>query len=146
MSRANLFSLISLIVIAAAIIWGVQSISSPQRMRDVRLDQNRLNDLGAIVRAINSYVGVNEVVPGSLDDLDPSVKVGLKLTDRVSGEAYEYEAAGAQSFKVCATFLTDEARTPGMFGYGYTDFLISEQDWQHDSGHQCFEFKAQKRD
>jgi len=80
-------------------------LESPWQARRLRLDADRVGDLGAIQRAIEKFHERRGELPESLTMLrnDPGTFVG-HLEDPVTNTAYGYRRTGADTYELTATF------------------------------------------
>ncbi|RZA19093.1 MAG: hypothetical protein EOP93_09695 [Lysobacteraceae bacterium] len=126
----------TLIVVAtlAAALW---VMDSPSKQRDRRIDEARVEELGAIARAIDEWAGEKGRMPASLAELAGQPGSSLGIVDPVDGEPYGYEVGPAPSYRLCATFATstsDRRRAANRY-QRYNDA------WMHPAGRHCFDRK-----
>lgn len=125
-------------LIVAAIVSGFFIMGSPMTQREIRLDQEQVQDLSAIQYQVVEYWRQNEALPTSLRALESDITgfaVPVAPTDR---GAYTYEVQGDRSFTLCATFAQSSAE------YGYSMArdaygLSGNTSWEHNAGRTCFE-------
>jgi hypothetical protein len=100
-------------------------------VRDLSIDNNKVNDLTTISYSISNFYDQNKKLPENLDLL------GGNLKDRETGVGYEYKIASASSsqYSLCATFKRD-------VNYG-NDYNLSK--WSHPAGNYCFDLDASKK-
>lgn len=121
-------------VVLAAVIGGVLMLDSPAEARLRRFDQRRVEDLREIAYAIDAYWSREESLPPSLEELpDERGHLG-KLVDPKTGEPYEYQVLGEDTYELCAVFADDTAE---QYETPFRD------PWFHGPGRQCFQLKAQ---
>ena len=113
-------------------------VGSPVKQRMVRLDSQRINDLNNIQWQVINYWQTKETLPSALTDLKDSLSGFEAPLDPETKTAYEYRAAGALSFELCATFgLPSQSQEAG---YAVTGPYNGEFDsWNHAAGRICFE-------
>jgi len=128
------------VFLVALIVWGgLTLIGSPATERLRRIDEQRLNDLRGIRRALERLC-VNRSgdrprlmadLPETLAELDLRARRGdavpwaLALTDPVTAIPYEYRLVGGTVFEVCARFDLPRNRRWEPF-------------WNHPAGQHCF--------
>ncbi len=125
------------LVVAGAVTAGLAVIGSPSEARLERLDARRIQDLQTLSRRIDVYWVRHGKLPSTLD----AVSLESPATaprDPVSGQPYEFRAAGEKRYELCATF--DRRSTGTAHGLG-------EELWAHGAGRGCFplEVKAPPR-
>jgi hypothetical protein len=122
------------IVVLAAVVWGFVSAGTPDFVRLERLDERRIDDLQAIVWAMQRHVRdpdssrqlLKRGLPRKLEDLAKAVTDRkLSLTDPETGEPYEYEPTAWNTYRLCATFDLPRNATRRVF-------------WNHPAGRHCF--------
>jgi hypothetical protein len=127
-----------IVVVAAAVVFGLILIGSPTEERLRRLDSRRVSDLKLVSQGIDAYWTQNKRLPDSLDELlqQPLPKLNLsdkRFRDPMTGQLYEYHTVGEKSYELYATFQRDSAR----------DFQEQNREfWSHGTGRHCFELEA----
>ena len=104
---------IAIILIAGALIGGGLVLTGgPGQARKERRDQERSDDLNALVRLVDCLANANQ---GRLPDrLKPDGECNwlTQLNDPFTGAPYEYVVTGPRSYRLCAAFETP----PGLTG------------------------------
>lgn len=133
----------SSILILTAIVIGFFIVGSPSEQRVRRLDEQRVNDLGSLQSQIVNYWQQKGELPANLSLLHDPLYGYEAPVDPVTGEPYEYEAAGELDFILCATFDTDFDPTSMAYGYEYPrPVMMGGQGmnlWTHGVGRTCFD-------
>ncbi|MGH8085278.1 MAG: hypothetical protein ACREPV_08365 [Lysobacter sp.] len=124
------------VVVVATVVAAIRVMGSPSAQREMKLDSRRIDDLNHIVQVIEHYAELNNALPADLATLARQPGQRLAITDPVDGAAYGYEVTGKRSYRLCAVFATDTAKTPAMDGRWNAD------DWDHGAGRYCFERRA----
>lgn len=124
-------------VVAAAVVAAVLVMGSPSAQREAKLDARRAADLFRITGAVDRWVERHDALPPDLAALAAEPGVRLAVADPVSGAPYAYATTGARSYRLCATFTTDTARSGDAAGW-------PGEAWNHGAGSQCFERKARE--
>lgn len=131
------FGVVALVTIIAGFIVG----GTPQeRQRFVR-DQQRISELQNLQWQVQSYYDKENALPLRLAALNPGYESVLPV-DPLTNAAYQYEAGEGLSYKLCATFETDDkedATDKARPVYQY------DVNWTHPAGDYCFELKVQER-
>jgi hypothetical protein len=126
-------------LVFATVVGGFFIIGSPQTARDMRFDQQRVNDLGLLQSQIVNYWANKDVLPQELDQLvDPITGLTELPTDPQTGAPYEYAALSGLTFELCAEF----AHPSGEASYAYeypVGGLAGRGSFEHEAGRQCFE-------
>jgi hypothetical protein len=120
---------------------GFAVVGTPWQARHYRLDEQKVSDLQGIQSQIVTYWQQKQKLPAALDDLNDPLSYYSVPIDPQNKLPYEYQATGATSFRLCATFNAESimgSTYPGVatpvdpYGKGVAD------SWQHEAGHQCF--------
>lgn len=134
------------VVVLISIVSGFFIIGSPQTLRDLRFDQNKINDLQNIQWQIVDYWQQKGSVPASLEDLKDPIRNYTVPMDRQTGEQYTYRKRSGLSFELCAEFNLESR--DGFIGKGERiarpvkiaePFGLEGGNWQHTAGETCFE-------
>jgi len=139
----DIFSLIYISALAvAALLYGFSTIPSPSQQRDIKLDHQRVSDLGQLNYSIDAYYTTNQQLPQSLDMItNNSYSSGTPLikNDPETNKPYEYIVTSDTSYKLCATFATDGTKedqyTYDDTNYSYASFSSA---FRHGKGYLCF--------
>jgi Domain of unknown function (DUF5671) len=125
-------------LVAGSILLGFYVMGSPSVQRDLRLDEERRQNLETIQMQLVSYWQGNTKLPDTIDALNNPLQGFSVPTDPEMGAAYEYKKKDDHSFEVCATFAQPLARNQGGEYYPVMPGLSDASNWQHDAGHSCF--------
>ncbi len=127
------------LAVLAVIVSGFFIMGSPMVQRDVRFDQQQVQDLSMIQYQIMNYWQQNERLPQSLLDIQSDV-LGFRVPEAPDGRpAYHYEPLGTFNFELCATFAYDaddryvENMTYDTYG------VRGSTSWDYEAGEHCFE-------
>ena len=129
-----------LVVILAAIVYGIALIGSPSTQRAKMMDDQRVSDLSSIQgQLVYSQWENKGTVPDSLSALNDPISGYTVPTDPETKAPYEYTKISKNSFELCATFktaaLSQESNAvravPSPNG-------ITNENWQHYAGRDCF--------
>jgi hypothetical protein len=116
--------------VAAAVVAGLAVTGSPATQRLQRLDEQRVEDLGRLARAVNAHWALRRLLPGRLEDAVDGLNLRAAPLDPASGAPYDYGVTAPGKFELCASFSRPSARAaPGDF-------------WYHEAGRACFAFDA----
>jgi hypothetical protein len=127
-----------IVLIAGSILLGFFVMGSPSMQRDLRLDEERRQNLDAVQMQLVSYWQGNTKLPDTLDALNNPLQGFSVPTDPETGAAYEYKKKDEHSFEICTTFAQPLAHTQGGEYYPTMPGLTDASNWQHDAGHTCF--------
>ena len=129
MSGGNAVLSIASVVVLGSIVAGVILVGGPAEGRSERLDDERVEDLQGIMRAVDQFWKDHERLPETLEDLARDPRERVNTVDPASAEAYEYLVLDEHTYQLCATFDGESRvlRRPSA------DF------WSHAGGRQCFE-------
>lgn len=125
------------VVVVTTVIAAILVMGSPSTQRELRLDQKRVGDLGRIANAVRNHAERHGALPKDLTTLASQPGRWISFVDPKDGSPYAYEVTGARTFRLCAVFATDTAKTENA---GFE----SGDDWIHGIGRQCFDLRAKK--
>ena len=126
----------AIVIVIATLGYSIYLVGTPGQQRDTRLDDQRITDLRNISRNIDTYLELNERMPGSLRDLTGPRFYVDSIEDPETGVPYEYRIIRGTDYELCAVFSTntserrDERRS------------FSEQIRDHGIGRACFQLVA----
>ncbi len=134
-------------LVLVTIVSGFFIVGTPQQIRALKQDAIRVQDLQNIQWQIVNYWQQKEKMPASLAELNDPLSNNVMPLDPQTSAGYRYEATGALSFKICATFASEgggmngtQVRTiatiPEPMGLESKGAL---DNWQHGAGEVCFE-------
>lgn len=134
---------IASVVAVATIVLGFVFVGTPGQQRQVRFDEQRVNDLSSLQNEIVNAYATKRVLPVTLKDLTNSISGFTAPTDPVTGQAYEYSVSKPLTFQLCATFAAaslgadaNARMTVPVSPYGGSPY---GQNWTHGAGRTCFE-------
>ena len=126
----------AIVVVVVTVGYSIYLVGTPGQQRDVRLDEQRVDDLRNISRNIDRYLELNEEMPASLQDMKGPRFSVRSVTDPETDVAYDYRVTEGNSYELCAIFSTDSAeRTDERRRF-------SETAWDHGAGRACFQLEA----
>jgi len=132
------------LVLVGSISYGFFLFGSPAHQRDLRMDDQRVNDLRSIQDSILNYWQQKGTLPSKLSELADSIKGFVPPVDPETGAQYEYNIASeTPSFKLCTIFKAKSvpnSRSPYV-NYSLPVFEpVSDpsETWDHEVGHVCF--------
>lgn len=146
-------AVIALVIVLVSIVGGFLIAGSPTKQRDIRFDNQRVNDLQNTQWQITTYWQTKGKLPVQLSDLNDAISGVRVATDPQTEAQYEYSVKGERSFELCATFLRDyeDMKGRGAYyagGYGYApraDISVSYpaggvgETWMYKAGRNCFQ-------
>ena len=134
--KIKMFRYLFIGTIVASVVAGGFFIDSPNKVRMMREDQERVSRLSTIRYQIEDYYRENETVPAALDEIRERLYSG-DITDPATSEPFRYEKTSDTAYTICATFAFSN-RDPNSPQPSYT---WRDPDWLHDAGEQCYERK-----
>lgn len=129
-------AIVASVVVVATIVASVIVTGTPAQQREVHLDAQRVIDLQKIGEAIDRHVEQAGALPASLAELAATPGVRLAIVDPVTASPYDFQATSGRTYRLCASFTTDTAKTPAPAGYGYGH---DDTEWAHGAGRRCFD-------
>lgn len=144
-NRHKIAAITTSVIIVGWIVAGFFIVGTPAEQRQIRFDEQRVNNLQSIQYQVVDYWNQKGVIPSDLDDLSSSIGGFVAPTDPLTQEAYEYQVNGPLEFTLCATFAKDSKdsdfaqREPRIafdpFGAPTKGF----DSWEHGEGRVCFD-------
>ena len=104
------------LVTAALVIWAFTVVRTPQSARDALADEERVRDLGVIVRLVDCHRSYSGALPESLDALDEALSARAASAPVAAGCGaevpadpstrlpYAYTPLGGDEYRLCVTF------------------------------------------
>lgn len=151
----RVFATLVIGMVAVVVVVGLYLAGSPNKERQRRFDQQRLNDLQTISSAIDVFFDANRRVPETLAELtNPSIKLQYyisSLNDPETGVPYGYVAKGGADYDLCAVFALTSAEDQNSNYYPksmsapmpmYPGGPVASS-WDHLAGNHCFSLNAE---
>jgi type II secretory pathway pseudopilin PulG len=127
------------IIILVSIGLGFIFVGSPAQQRQVRFDEQRVNDLATIQNEIINYYGQKDKLPPTIDSLTNTLTGFTVPVDPDTNAAYEYSAESKLDFQLCATFSTaSDSQNINITRPVYYSTPYG-QNWNHAAGRVCFD-------
>lgn len=136
--KSILFAIGAIILVLAALGYGVSLIDAPTSVREQKLDATQVTDLQQIQWRVQDYAMTTGALPESLTVLaEPAVPQAPE--GRV---AYSYHLT-KDGFELCATFRhastdADNIMYPAVTSSDSKMMIQNPDNWQHGSGETCF--------
>lgn len=132
-----------LVVVIAAIVLGFFFAGSPQDAREIRLDEQQINDLQGIQWRTEEYFRVNETLPQNIEELFIEISAPQAPESR---DDYKYRVLKEDTFELCATFsaesttyVTQIRQAPSIASPLDGRLIKNPYNWDHGAGRVCFE-------
>lgn len=136
--HSKLFAAGASLIAAMVVTLGFLHIETPSEVREMRLDDQQIQDLQNIQWTIYEYFSREGVLPMSIDAAYGQLPVPEAPQDRTD---YEYAIVDGNTFTLCATFTHASSRAeqyPKSLAYE-REPLIGAYNWEHIAGDVCFE-------
>lgn len=141
-------SLITIVAVIASIVGGFTIMGSPMAIRQLRLDQTRVNDLTNIQWQIIEHWRLKNELPADLKELEDPLRGFIVPVDPQTQASYEYRVLKPLQFELCATFGRKSLEGENH-PYGYPmrsitapmppgGVALEKNFWDHEAGRQCF--------
>ena len=130
------FAVIYILIVIAALTSSFFYIDSPIKAKQVREDNERVNDLRNIQYALeNYYTENNNNLPENISEIEGRL-FETEITDPTTKNRYEYTRISNKAYSICATFaLSDKPEDVKEQN------LYRDKEWVHGAGKECFERK-----
>ncbi len=127
----------AVVVVVATVGYSIYVIGTPVQQRQIRLDEQRIDDLRSISRNVDRYYEFNGAMPANLFDLQGPQYSVQSIADPDTGRPYGYHLVGGVDYELCAVFNAEsperrDERRP-----------FSESIWDHGPGLTCFALTAE---
>ena len=127
----------AVVVVVATVGYSIYVVGTPGQQRNVRLDEQRVDDLRSISRNIDRYYEFNGEMPANLFELQGPQYSVQSIEDPDTGRPYGYYLVGGVEYELCAVFNSEsperrDERRP-----------FSETIWDHGPGLTCFALTAE---
>jgi hypothetical protein len=133
----------AVVLVVVVILSGFFIVGTPAEARLARFDAEKVTDLQDIQYRVTSYYQAKQKLPVQLDELANALNYGPLPTDQQTGEQYVYQATGALSFKLCATFNAESRATANVYSEPRAVPVSGKanvpDNWQHAAGETCFD-------
>jgi hypothetical protein len=128
------------LVVFLSIAFGLKNIETPAVVREMKLDEEQVNDLRNIQWQIDGYMSMSSsTLPDSIETAYAN-NGGMAPEAPEGREAYTYEKTD-KGFNLCATFARDSVPNEFMDS-GYVDPMArikNPENWNYKEGRYCFE-------
>lgn len=130
-------AIVAVVVVVATVGYSIYVIGTPVQQRQIRLDEQRIEDLRSISRNVDRYYEFNGAMPANLFDLQGPQYSVQSIADPDTGRPYGYHLVGGVDYELCAVFSAEsperqDERRP-----------FSESIWDHGPGLTCFALTAE---
>ncbi|MBN1356014.1 hypothetical protein JXA40_07060 [bacterium] len=139
MNIPRIFAAAAIMMVVATVIGAVALIGSPEKQRRIRLDEERVQDLQSIARAVDAYWSRHDALPDDLETLRVEPDLQITVQDPVTRKQYGYRTTGEASFELCAEF-SREVKMDSISQH-YNRFRGGI--WAHPAGSHCFKLQVQ---
>ncbi len=142
--HSQLFAVGSAVIVVVVLVFGFLNSDTPAQVRDMRLDEQQVNDLNDMQWRIEDHYQLNGSLPTTIAEL----YVGTSMPVAPEGrEAYSYTIADEDTYELCASFMYESAN--GRMGQREVVFNESVaknpyNNWDHGTGRTCFERTVQQ--
>lgn len=141
--RANMVGIAVGLLTILSIVSGFFIIGTPQHVRMLRYDEQKVQDLQNIQNQVISFWTQKRAFPATLAETVDSLSGYSIPVDSQTGAAYRYQSTGTFTFTMCATFNEPTPVTAGQGAYPARDMAYPsmggvEETWQHGKGETCF--------
>ncbi len=131
--QSVLFGLGIGVFVLLTLVYGLTNIETPTEVREMKLDEQQVNDLRNIQMEIEAYYNIEDVLPESLVDLYED----RKLPEPAAGRSpYTYDVIDEYTYNLCASFSYPSEEDE----YYYRDVYFRDKtfSWDHGAGERCF--------
>ena len=127
------FGAVVSVIVLAAVVTGFMNSETPAEVREMRIDENQVNDLQDMQWRIENHYRTEDTLPESLEIVYTFESVPEAPEGRAS---YTYEIESEAEYQLCAEFSKDS--NPDAYGRIYS---VPEKNynWNYAAGYHCFE-------
>ena len=127
----------AVVVVVATVGYSIYVIGTPVQQRQIRLDEQRIEDLRSISRNVDRYYEFNGAMPANLFDLQGPQYSVQSIADPDTGRPYGYHLVGGVDYELCAVFNAESPERQDEHR------PFSESIWDHGPGLTCFALTAE---
>jgi hypothetical protein len=124
------------------IIGGIIQTGGPFYAKNIKLDEERLNNFNEISFEIRSIYRSSQKLPPNLEYVTEN-KVSakkLKINDPETNKAYEYKIISATTYELCANFSTDSREISEKYEDYYFYDSYKNKMKNHKKGYDCISY------
>jgi len=125
------FAVSATVVVVTSLIFAFSYIETPNQVREIRLDDQQVNDLRNIYWDVEQYYQVNGTLPETLIEVYGEKGQPIAPEGR---NAYTYNTENMTTFKLCGTFAASSLENRSSQAL----MLDNNYRWEHDAGEECF--------
>ncbi len=135
------YALGATVLVIATLIAGFLNGDSPSKVRDMRIDQQQINDLSDMEWRISDHFQINKSLPTDVSVLYVGTQAPVAPEGR---NAYTYTIFDADTYELCANFAYASAESgldvsrPAMIKESEST-KNPYNNWDHGAGETCFE-------
>ena len=142
-STSKMVGTVTLVAVAIAIIGSFFIMGSPMAQREIRFDQQAVQDLSLIQQQLVQYWQQNRRLPQTLSELESDITYFHVPQQPEGRESYQYKKIDDLSFELCAEFgaasdMGASNATAKPYSYGNIYGVVGNQSWEHKTGRTCF--------
>ncbi|KND49561.1 MAG: hypothetical protein AB203_00570 [Parcubacteria bacterium C7867-008] len=132
------------VLAVAVIVSGFFIIGSPQKIRMLRYDDQKVNDLQSLQYQVVNHWQVKRALPADLNSTVDLLSGQEVPMDPQSKAPYGYKVTGPYTFELCADFNLPTPETEGRGEFDgrnamyYTGVGGISENWKHEAGNICF--------
>lgn len=127
-------------IVIAVLVLGFLNSDTPKEVREMRLDQQQVDNLSEIQWRIDDHFQVNKALPENIESLYVGIEAPIAPEGR---EAYVYKTLDEDTYELCATFAYPSQRTDSDIAYPAMSEIEGiknrANNWDHGVGETCFE-------
>jgi len=142
--KANLIGIGVGVLALVAIVSGFFIIGTPDHVRDLRFDAQKVSDLQSIQYQVVYFWQLKKTLPADLAELNDPLSGFMVPVDPETNAAYRYARTSDSSFHLCAAFNAETPDTRGQGEYPGRDIAYTswgpqaDENWTHPAGEHCF--------
>lgn len=134
-SKSILYGVIAGVVVLMVVVFGFKNIETPIEVREMKLDEQQLNDLRNIQWQIESYLATSSTTPVTLAEVYVDTEM-IPVAPK-GREDYSYSATET-GFELCAIF-SQNLKTDSPMMYTDPGLRIKQsENWNYKAGRYCF--------
>lgn len=140
-SKSILYGSLATVIVLVLLVFGFMNIEPPAEVREMKIDEEQINDLTSIQWQIEDYLTTSSTTPQTLaeayhgeEEMVPKAREGR--------EEYSYEVT-TEGFRLCATFSRDLIRDNSNNFVDKTLRIKQTNNWNYQEGRYCFERAVQ---
>jgi len=133
--ESKLYAAGASVLVLLVLALGFANSDTPSEVREMRLDQQQIQNLQDMEWRINDHFNINNALPVTIEELYTGIPVPAAPEGR---DAYTYSILDEDTYELCATFVYSSQPGAETIPAVRNEY----NNWDHGTGNVCFERTA----